>query len=40
VAVCSWVRADRADLDAPLANAVANWLAESWPWKRPDRCGR
>lgn len=40
VTVCSWVRADRADLDAPLANAVANWLAESWPWKHPDRCGR
>jgi hypothetical protein len=40
VAVQSWVRADRADLDAPLAAAVASWLAESWPWKHPDRCGR
>jgi hypothetical protein len=40
VAVQSWVRADRADLDAPRAAAVASWLAESWPWKHPDRCGR
>jgi hypothetical protein len=36
----SWVRADRADLDGPLADAVARWLATDWPWERVDRCGR
>jgi len=40
VTVQSWVRADRAELDAPLAAAVAGWLATDWPWERPDRCGR
>lgn len=40
VTVQSWVRADRADLDVPLADAVARWLEEEWPWRRPDRCGR
>ena len=40
VTVQSWVRADRADLDTPLATAVADWLAADWPWGRPDRCGR
>ncbi|WP_203337713.1 GNAT family N-acetyltransferase [Nocardioides limicola] len=40
VVVQSWVRADRAHLDTPLADAVAAWLAEEWPWERPDRCGR
>jgi hypothetical protein len=40
VTVQSWVRADRADLDVPLANAVAGWLAAEWSWKRVDRCGR
>jgi len=40
VTVQSWVRADRADLDGPLAAAVANWLATDWPWERLDRCGR
>ncbi|MFV2103483.1 N-acetyltransferase [Micromonospora sp. LOL_024] len=40
VTVRSWVRADRADLDAPLATAVANWIASDWPWQRPDRRGR
>ncbi len=40
VVVQSWVRADRADLDTPLADAVAVWLAEQWPWRHPDRCGR
>ncbi|MFF2040409.1 GNAT family N-acetyltransferase [Kitasatospora sp. NPDC058170] len=29
--VSSWVRADRAHLDAPLYRAVAGWLAEAWP---------
>lgn len=40
VTVHSWVRADRSGLDAPLADAVANWLATDWPWERVDRRGR
>jgi hypothetical protein len=40
VTVQSWVSADRADLDVPLADAVAGWLATDWPWARVDRCGR
>lgn len=40
VIVQSWVRADRAELDGPLADAVAAWLAAEWPWTQPDRCGR
>ena len=40
VTVRSWVRADRSDLDAPLADTVARWLASDWPWQRVDRCGR
>ncbi len=28
----SWVRADRAALDAPLAAAVSEWLATAWPF--------
>jgi hypothetical protein len=40
VTVQSWVRADRAGLDGPLADAVASWLAADWPWTRMDRCGR
>lgn len=40
VVVQSWVRADRAELDEPLADAVAAWLLAEWPWQQPDRCGR
>jgi hypothetical protein len=40
VTVRSWVRADSASLDVPLADAVARWLATDWPWERVDRCGR
>jgi hypothetical protein len=40
VQVQSWVRADRAELDVPLADAVASWLAADWPWERPERHGR
>ncbi len=40
VAVQSWVRADRAELDGPLAEAVADWIATDWPWERVDRYGR
>ncbi|WP_316519855.1 N-acetyltransferase [Kitasatospora brasiliensis] len=31
VAVSSWVRADRAHLDAPLHRAVSDWLTDHWP---------
>ncbi|CUR55565.1 Twin-arginine translocation pathway signal [metagenome] len=40
VVVQSWVSADRAELDVPLADAVAAWLATEWPWHHPDRRGR
>jgi hypothetical protein len=40
VTVQSWVRADRSSLDAPLADAVARWLADEWPWQHPDHRGR
>lgn len=40
VDVKTWVRADQARLDAPLAAAVAKWLTESWPWQRLHRHGR
>jgi hypothetical protein len=40
VAVQSWVRASHAELDVPLADAVAGWLAADWPWPRVDRPGR
>jgi RimJ/RimL family protein N-acetyltransferase len=40
VTVQSWVRADRSELDIPLADAVAGWLTSDWPWVRVDRCGR
>jgi len=38
--VQSWVRADRAELDGTLADAVAQWIAAEWPWAHLDRCGR
>jgi hypothetical protein len=38
--VQSWVRADRAHLDQPLADALACWIETYWPWERVDRCGR
>ena len=40
VEVLSWVTADQAHLDGPLADAVAAWLAADWPWERIDRNGR
>ncbi len=40
VTIQSWVRADRADLDTPLADAVAAWVTTAWPWERVDTCGR
>jgi hypothetical protein len=30
--VLSWVRASRAELDAPLWRAVSEWLASDWPF--------
>ena len=32
--VRSWVRADVAELDAPLRAAVLGWLSERWPFER------
>ena len=40
VIVQSWVSANRSDLDVPLADAVAEWLATAWPWPRIDYPGR
>jgi hypothetical protein len=40
VTVQSWVRASHAELDVPLAEAVAAWLAADWPWERVHRPGR
>jgi hypothetical protein len=38
--VTSWVRADRAELDEPLAAAVAAWLEADWPFERVLYLGR
>jgi hypothetical protein len=38
--VRSWVRADRATLDVPLAEAVAGWLASDWPFDHVRYLGR
>lgn len=40
VDVRSWVRADRAELDKPLHDAVRRWLAEDWPFRNPDYAAR
>lgn len=40
VGVQSWVSADRAELDTPLADAVADWIGRDWPWRAPYRYGR
>lgn len=40
VSVQSWVRSTKADLDVPLADAVAAWIEADWPWQHPDRYGR
>lgn len=40
VEVQSWVRADRSDLDGPLADAVRAWLEVAWPWERVSYPGR
>ena len=36
----SWVRADRAELDAPLHDAVRAWLERDWPFERIDYAER
>ena len=38
--VRSWVRADVAELDAPLHAAVSRWLADRWPFERVLYAGR
>jgi hypothetical protein len=38
--VRSWVRADRAGLDVPLAEAIAAWLRDAWPFDRVQYTGR
>jgi RimJ/RimL family protein N-acetyltransferase len=38
--VQSWVRAGRAELDAPLWRAVTEWLATEWPFERVAYAGR
>jgi hypothetical protein len=39
VSVRSWVRADVAELDAPLRKAVRDWLTEYWPFNEIDYAG-
>jgi hypothetical protein len=38
--VRSWVRADVAELDVPLHDAVSRWLAEDWPFTAVDYAER
>jgi hypothetical protein len=33
--VQSWVRVSRAELDSVVRAAVTEWLASSWPFRRP-----
>jgi hypothetical protein len=40
VDVRSWVRADHAALDKPLHDLVRRWLAETWPFQKPDYAER
>jgi hypothetical protein len=40
VEVLSWVSAARAELDAPLADAVLAWLETDWPFTHPDAAAR
>jgi len=40
VDVRSWVRADRAELDKPLYDVISQWLADSWPFAKPDYASR
>jgi hypothetical protein len=38
--VRSWVRADHAQLDLPVYDAVSEWLRESWPFEQVDYAPR
>ncbi|MEO3793005.1 N-acetyltransferase [Nonomuraea sp. B10E15] len=38
--VSSWVRADRAELDVPLYEAVTAWLSARWPFETLDYAPR
>jgi hypothetical protein len=38
--VRSWVRADRAELDEPLADVIAGWLRTAWPFANVRYLGR
>jgi hypothetical protein len=40
VTVKSWVRAADAALDGVLAETVAAWLADAWPFERPEHVRR
>jgi hypothetical protein len=40
VDVRSWVRAERAELDKPLYDHIRRWLADCWPFARPDYAAR
>ncbi|MGH3424647.1 MAG: GNAT family N-acetyltransferase [Nocardioidaceae bacterium] len=40
VDVRSWVRANLANLDKPLHDAVRSWLSTAWPWHSPDYARR
>ncbi|MDX2379309.1 MAG: N-acetyltransferase [Acidimicrobiia bacterium] len=40
VAVASWVRASRAEMDARLATAVSEWLRSDWPFTSVDYAAR
>lgn len=40
VTVQSWVSANHAELDVPLADGVAGWLTREWPWSRIEYTGR
>jgi hypothetical protein len=40
VAVLSWVTAAHAELDAPLAGTILEWLERDWPFTRPDAAPR
>jgi hypothetical protein len=38
--VQSWVRADRSELDQPLAESIRAWLESDWPFQAIDYTGR
>jgi hypothetical protein len=40
VRVLSWVTAARAELDAPLAATILEWLDRDWPFTHPDAAAR